>query len=274
MYSHPDIEEILSIKGNNECCDCGAENPKWTSLNNGIFLCLKCARFHRNYGPEISLIYSLQTDHFEEESLVYLTKGGNHKFKINLAEYNISPDSTNQQKYMTKAADYYRRNLENEVFKACRMNYLPVNINKPEINEGTELINERYKNMGLQINGEETKENNNENDGTLLGYVSGFAKSAGQKISEIGSSAGEKMNQIGIPVDKIKEVGSTAYEYAKVGGNYIIEKGTQAYNSEFVQNMKQKAGEGISNVYQRAKSYVTGNNGGAPVESSDIPSSL
>jgi len=43
IYSHPDIPEILTIEGNSNCCDCNAEKPKWASLNNGVFLCLKCA---------------------------------------------------------------------------------------------------------------------------------------------------------------------------------------------------------------------------------------
>ena len=54
IYSHPDIPEILSLPGNSTCCDCNAEKPKWASLNNGIFLCLKCAGIHRCFGVDIS----------------------------------------------------------------------------------------------------------------------------------------------------------------------------------------------------------------------------
>ena len=62
IYSHPDIPEILSLPGNSICCDCGIEKPKWASLNNGAFLCLKCAGIHPSLGVDISTICSLQID--------------------------------------------------------------------------------------------------------------------------------------------------------------------------------------------------------------------
>lgn len=55
-YSHPDIPEILIQSGNSICVDCGTENPKWASMNNGLFLCLKYARIHRGFGMSVSLI--------------------------------------------------------------------------------------------------------------------------------------------------------------------------------------------------------------------------
>jgi len=56
IYSHPDNLEILSLPGNSTCCDCGIEKPKWASLNNSAFLCLKCAGIHRSLGIDISTI--------------------------------------------------------------------------------------------------------------------------------------------------------------------------------------------------------------------------
>ena len=106
-YSHPDIEEILLIFENSNCFDYGTSAPKRTSLNNGIFLCLDCARIHHQYDPQITNILSLQTYHFTEEDLVFLTKGGNHKFKIFLAEYNITAESPFELKYFSKASNYY-----------------------------------------------------------------------------------------------------------------------------------------------------------------------
>ena len=115
IYSHPDIPEILSLPGNSNCCDCNAEKPKWASLNNGVFLCLKCAGIHRSLGSEITLIRSLQIDSWTDNQILYLSKGGNNKFKQNLSEFNIDPNTQIDSKYKSKAADYYRKILKNEV---------------------------------------------------------------------------------------------------------------------------------------------------------------
>lgn len=33
-------QEVMSIPGNDHCCDCGANNPRWASINLGITLCI------------------------------------------------------------------------------------------------------------------------------------------------------------------------------------------------------------------------------------------
>ena len=231
MYSHPDIEEILLVFDNSNCFDCGASNPKWTSLNNGIFLCLNCARKHHQYDPLITRIRSLQTDHFTEEDLVFLMKGGNHKLKLFLAEYDIVPDSPFELKYFSRAASYYRKNLENEVYKVTKDQYIPSLLIKPDINVGTQLL-EITKNPDIK-------------SGTLIEKIGDAAKYVGKGLGDM---------NIG---EKLKSAGSTVYDYAKSGGSYIAGKTQEAYNSEFVQNITKKAGEGISNAYQTAKSYIT-----------------
>jgi len=79
IYAHPDINEILSREGNSVCFDFGAENPKWSSINNGIILCLKCAGIHRSFGLKISVIRSLQVDSWTEKQVKFLSLGGNNK---------------------------------------------------------------------------------------------------------------------------------------------------------------------------------------------------
>ena len=109
-------------------------------VNNGIFLCLNCARIHHQYDPQITNILSLQTYHFIEEDLVFLTKGGNHKFKIFLAEYNITAESPFELKYFSKAANYYRKNLENEVYKNTKTLYNPTLLIKPDSELGLQIL--------------------------------------------------------------------------------------------------------------------------------------
>ena len=139
-YSHPDIPEILKKDGNSVCVDCGSEKPNWASMNNGVFLCLKCAGIHRGFGMSISLIRSLQIDSWTENQLLYLTKGGNNNFKNNLSEFNIAETATLDIKYKSKAADYYRKFLKNEVDRECDSNYIPTQIVKPDMDVAMDII--------------------------------------------------------------------------------------------------------------------------------------
>jgi len=41
------VEMLRSIVGNDRCCDCGAVEPSWASINLGITLCIECSGIHR-----------------------------------------------------------------------------------------------------------------------------------------------------------------------------------------------------------------------------------
>lgn len=114
-YSDPQIEDILLTEGNNVCNDCQRLNPKWCSINNGIFLCKFCARRHKKYQATISFIKSLEVDPFTKGEIALLRYGGNSRFNRLMTEYGIPlKKENNDYKYHTELAKYYRQVLSQE----------------------------------------------------------------------------------------------------------------------------------------------------------------
>ena len=218
-YSHPDIPEILKKGENSKCVDCGAENPKWASMNNGVFLCLKCAGIHRSFGMSVSLIRSLQIDSWTEKQLLYLTKGGNINFKNNLSEFNIAETAALDIKYKSKAADYYRKYLKNEVEKESDPNYSPIQVNKPETEEAMDIIEIKEENEENEEKPEVKKE-------PIQKKFFGFMNNVLNKVKEGTSVAAKKVGK-GITdlkiKDKLKVAGNAIAGAAKTSGHFIAD---------------------------------------------------
>jgi len=72
------LQELISnVPGNNNCADCSASNPGWTSWNLGIFLCMRCASLHRKLGTHISKVKSLSMDTWQAEQVDAMKSMGN-----------------------------------------------------------------------------------------------------------------------------------------------------------------------------------------------------
>ena len=198
-YSHPEIPEILKLEGNTTCIDCGSEKPNWASLNNGVFLCLKCAGVHRGFGMSVSLIRSLQIDSWTEKQLLYLKKGGNNNFKNNLSEFNIAETATLDIKYKSKAADYYRKYLKNEVEKESDPNYAPIQIDKPDMEVAMDLLE-------IKGDGEEAKiePKQEENKKVFKNKFFGFMNNVFTKVKVGTTDAAKKVGK-GFTDLKIKD---------------------------------------------------------------------
>ncbi|KAK1172485.1 arf-GAP with SH3 domain, ANK repeat and PH domain-containing protein 1-like [Acipenser oxyrinchus oxyrinchus] len=74
------IEDVLRMPGNEVCCDCGAQDPKWLSTNLGILTCIECSGTHREMGVHISRIQSMELDKLGTSELLLAKNVGNCSF--------------------------------------------------------------------------------------------------------------------------------------------------------------------------------------------------
>ena len=246
-YAHPALNEIISREGNTLCFDCGTENPKWASINNGILLCLKCAGIHRGFGLQISTIRSLQVDSWTEKQVKYLSQGGNLRFKNFLAEYKIEPSSSIELKYKSKATEYYRNLLRNEVEKIFDDKFVGNNLPKPDLDTGIQIIeikqNDKEINNQFYIGSDNQKQK--QEDNSFFGSFGSFFKEAVDTVSK-------NLNEVKFS-ETIINAGNAMIDFAKNGGEYIINKTKEAVNSETMQNIKKGAESGFNTIVEKSK---------------------
>ncbi|XP_070685014.1 arf-GAP with coiled-coil, ANK repeat and PH domain-containing protein 2 [Pempheris klunzingeri] len=74
----PALGVALRGPGNQRCCDCGEEEPRWASINLGVTMCIECSGIHRSLGVHLSKVRSLTLDSWEAEQLKLLCILGNN----------------------------------------------------------------------------------------------------------------------------------------------------------------------------------------------------
>ncbi|XP_076590649.1 arf-GAP with coiled-coil, ANK repeat and PH domain-containing protein 2 [Chaetodon auriga] len=74
----PALGVALRGPGNRQCCDCGEEEPRWSSINLGVTMCIECSGIHRSLGVHLSKVRSLTLDSWEAEQLKLLCVLGNN----------------------------------------------------------------------------------------------------------------------------------------------------------------------------------------------------
>ena len=247
IYAHPGLNEIVSREGNTSCFDCGSENPKWASINNGILLCLKCAGIHRGFGLQISTIRSLQVDSWTEKQVKYLSQGGNKRFKDFLSEYNIEPSSSIELKYKSKASEYYRNILRSEVEKLFDEKFEGINIPKPDLTRGIQILETKQndKEINNQFYIGSVNQKQKQSDNSFFGSVGAFFKETVDKVSK-------NLSEIKFS-ETVINAGNAVVDFAKSSGEYIANKTKEAVNSETMQNIKKSAESGFNTLVEKSK---------------------
>ena len=257
------ISDILKEEGNSECVDCGAAEVKWISLNNGVFLCDKCAEIHRTFGMSVSQILSLQLPTWSGNQLLFLKKGGNKNYKKNLTEYNIAPSASMDVKYKSKAASYYRRYLKNEVDKESDPKYVETTIIKPDLKDA-EQIEEAIE----EVPNEEKKEGEKAPANNAVGFMTNIFNKIKEGTIVAAKTVEKGFNDLNL-TEKLINAGNRIAGVVKTSGDYVAEKTQQAANTEFVQNATQKTKQGYNAFVERTKTViqnVTGENKGNTTE--------
>ena len=126
------ICSILNEKLNNNCFDCGKKDPKFISINNGIFICENCCGIHKKFPKNVSILIENNLESLEDELIGYLFHGGNKKLKDFLS-YDFPPlEKIDREKlYITKGMEFYRKKL-------CYLVEGGLKPIRPDLNEATQ----------------------------------------------------------------------------------------------------------------------------------------
>lgn len=96
---------------NQACIDYGSGNPQWASVSHGCYISLEASGVHRGLGVHISFVRSTTMDAWKPQQLRMMELGGNGKLEAFFREHGIPDRMPIKQKYNTRAAEWYRKNL-------------------------------------------------------------------------------------------------------------------------------------------------------------------
>ena len=122
---------LTDMEGNAACLDCGRNSPEWAAVSYGALVCLYCSGNHRSLGVNVSTVRSITMDHWSADEIFKMLEGGNRQLHTFFQRHSLCLDSSTPQqqfqsphltkdniitmRYKTKAALFYRQQLEHHV---------------------------------------------------------------------------------------------------------------------------------------------------------------
>ena len=185
MFANNDIkkqlEKLSNSEENKKCFDCQNEPARWTSLNNGIFLCNECSEEHKSFGLGTNIIKSISLEQWNKSQLNIMKIGGNKRLKTFLESNDVPKNIDKKALYHSKLMVYYRKKLKAEAEGELLLEQLPpkeefwesyeddnsINI---ESNNGKSNININFNTNNLNENEAIDNLNLNENDNKNIVY--------------------------------------------------------------------------------------------------------
>ena len=178
------LEKLSNQEENKKCFDCGNIPARWTSLNNGIYLCHECSEEHKNFESGLNKIKSINLEQWNKSQLNIMKIGGNKRLKTFLENNNVPKNIDKKTLYNSKIMIYYRKQLKAEAEGELLLEQLPP---KEEFWEMYQENNDdSNNNLNLnQINDFNTGSNDNlvyydndENNQFVNGHLVDYPKSS------------------------------------------------------------------------------------------------
>lgn len=73
------LDDFLKLACNSRCAECNSKQPRWSSTNLGVFVCIRCSGIHRNLGVHISKVKSVSLDSWTQEQVDFMRSWGNER---------------------------------------------------------------------------------------------------------------------------------------------------------------------------------------------------
>jgi len=84
---------LKRLQGNHRCVDCGEQNPQWAACRYGALLCLNCSGHHRSLGVQVSSVRSISMDEWSVTEVISMLEGGNHQIGKFFERHNLTRDT-------------------------------------------------------------------------------------------------------------------------------------------------------------------------------------